>query len=141
MPTPIRQRVSRNDCIESAGRAHSRGYRSVQVDGVSFLAHRVAYEAAYGPIPTELPSDGSARWEVHHRCENKVCVNPEHLQLVTSCEHKRIHLRGRACKRGHEFTTENTYVQPSTGRYACRTCKLAATTRWNHARSAERAAA
>lgn len=42
------------------------------------LAHRVAYEMAYGPIPTGK--------HIRHICDVKNCVNPEHLLLGTHTE-------------------------------------------------------
>lgn len=43
------------------------------------IAHRFAYEfATLAKIPAGL--------ELDHRCENKLCVNPAHLQLVTHQE-------------------------------------------------------
>lgn len=39
------------------------------------LVHRVAYEAAYGPL--------AAGEQVHHRCATTACVRPEHLQAVS----------------------------------------------------------
>ena len=36
------------------------------------------------------PPDGSHRWELHHICLNRSCVNPDHIQLVTHREHARI---------------------------------------------------
>lgn len=41
-------------------------------------AHRVAYIAICGPIPQGL--------ELDHLCENKLCVNPDHLEAVTHRE-------------------------------------------------------
>jgi len=38
-------------------------------------AHRVAFEATYGPIPI-----GSV---IDHKCHNTKCVNPEHLRAVS----------------------------------------------------------
>lgn len=45
---------------------------------VGKAAHRIAWEAIHGPIP-----EGR---ELDHLCENKLCVNPEHLELVTRQE-------------------------------------------------------
>jgi hypothetical protein len=41
-------------------------------------AHRLVYEALVGPIPEGLVID--------HVCHNKLCMNPEHLEAVTSME-------------------------------------------------------
>lgn len=38
------------------------------------LAHRWAYTFLVGPIPDRLQLD--------HRCRNRVCVNPDHLEPV-----------------------------------------------------------
>lgn len=46
-------------------------------------AHVVAYETAIGLVPP--------RHEVHHRCENRGCVNAGHLYLVHEGGHKRLH--------------------------------------------------
>ncbi len=86
-------------------------------------AHRWAYEAVLGPIPEGLVID--------HLCRVPACVNPSHLEPVTT----RINnLRGigytaqRAaqtqCVNGHDFTVENTYVRPNRTR-DCRRCRAA----------------
>ena len=44
-------------------------------------AHRFAYEIVFGKIP-----EG---YEPHHKCEVKLCVNPNHLEVVTHRENCR----------------------------------------------------
>lgn len=48
-------------------------YGQIKVDNRNTLAHRVAYSLANGPIP-----DG---FDVLHRCDTPLCVNPAHLFL------------------------------------------------------------
>lgn len=60
-----------------------RGYGRVTVRGEKLKAHRVAYEDAVGQIP--------AGYEIHHRCEQKDCVNPAHLVPLTPEAHGQLH--------------------------------------------------
>ena len=88
-------------------------------------AHRYAYEFCVGPIPKGLTID--------HLCEIKLCVRPEHLEPTTirvnilrsSRNPAAINARKTHCKRGHEFTEENTSRFKNEaghpGRH-CRTC-------------------
>ena len=62
-------------------------------------ADRVAWAEANGPIPIKTCPDGSWRWELHHRCFNKDCVNSSHIQLVTQKQHVAIHNVRRAAMR------------------------------------------
>lgn len=89
-------------------------------------AHRWSYEHHVGPIPDGLVID--------HLCRVRHCVNPLHLEPVTSAENIRrgVSFNGSKthCKRGHEFTEANTGYQNGGYRY-CRTCKqLADSKRW-----------
>lgn len=65
---------NRNGCWDwtSFQRAQYGGF---YMDGKSRYAHRVSYMLFVGPIP----EDGY----IHHKCSNKLCVNPEHLQCTT----------------------------------------------------------
>lgn len=59
------------------------GIGKTSLGGVRLKAHRVAYEEARGPIP--------AGHDLHHRCEQKTCVNPDHLEPLTPDDHGQLH--------------------------------------------------
>lgn len=105
-------------CIVWTGHVRDSGYATIQHEGRKQLVHRVAYKLVVGPIP-----DG---YEVDHLCFVRHCVNPSHLEAVTPLVNTRRAERGNAqktrCVHGHEFTPENTRVDPKTGRRMCRQC-------------------
>lgn len=54
---------------------HAHGYGTFCDGGRNLPAHRVSYELSKGPIPKGRVID--------HKCRNPICVNPDHLQVVT----------------------------------------------------------
>jgi HNH endonuclease len=62
---------------ETKGR--SKGYPKIQIEGRKRRAHRWYYETWY---EVELSRDE----HLDHKCENRSCVNPEHLEVVTELE-------------------------------------------------------
>lgn len=98
------------------------------LNGALIPAHRASYLIFLGDIPSGK--------DLHHICENPSCVNPDHLLPVTPKEHVRLTPKHNAlkthCKRGHEFTPENTILPKRSGRL-CRECTNA-THREGHTR-------
>jgi len=84
-------------------------------------AHCIIFEAVCGPIP-----DGC---QLHHECENPLCVNPFHLTPKSPrdhvIEHERtlagIRFRQTHCVHGHAFDAANTYIDKK-GQRHCRRC-------------------
>jgi len=70
-------------------------------------AHRASYEYFKELIPPKM--------QIDHLCRNRSCVNPDHLECVSQQEnllrgdgYTAMNARKTHCKRGHEFTLENT---------------------------------
>lgn len=97
------------------------GYGRFSIRRGTYLAHRVSYAYHVGPIQDGLCID--------HKCRNRQCVNPAHLEPVTNRENI---VRGAkaitACPRGHPYDEENTYTAPDGHRF-CRACNRAAVNR------------
>lgn len=99
-------------------------YGRFWLNGRHVLAHKHSFLLTGRVIP-----EG---YELDHLCRVHECVNPDHLEAVTHWENMRrsiVPQRTREfralikhCKRGHEFTPENTFRKSNGGR-GCRICK------------------
>lgn len=67
-------------------RKESNGYGRFQANKNRMLAHRFSYMINRGHILDDMV--------IHHKCKNKLCVNPKHLEQVTAQKNTNIHYNG-----------------------------------------------
>lgn len=103
------------DCWAWAGGRTADGYGVYYITSTDrVMAHRYAYERAYGPIP-----DG---YEVDHLCSVPLCVRPDHLEAVPPEENNRRKMERRdSCKRGHPYAIHGGR-RKGNGRRYCKEC-------------------
>lgn len=122
----------KTNCWEWLQSKGSHGYGQIWYKGKVTVAHRVSYTLFKGDIPKGLVVD--------HLCNTRICINPEHLEVVTQKENiarapwgfKADHDRRRAmthCNRGHLYSDENTYLFDN--RRYCRKCHVINGTKYN----------
>jgi len=109
-----------NSCWNWTGPDRPNGYGRFCVLYKTYSAHRFSYLLFKGQIPEGLSID--------HLCRNRKCVNPDHLELVTTKENlfrsdetrASINKNKQQCLRGHPYDSQNTYIH-NNKRY-CKIC-------------------
>ena len=127
LPIPTAKDVERfmrrvevtSSCWLMSGSQTRGGYVQFQYQGKRIMCHRFAYIAFEGDIPTDL--------EIDHLCRIKNCVNPDHLEPVTTKENLRrdpnnlstINATKTQCIRQHDLA--DAYLMPN-GERRCLHC-------------------
>jgi hypothetical protein len=126
--------IQSDECwLWQGARSAPNAYGVLRVDGRSYLAHRLMYALAIGPVPQGLL--------VCHRCNTKACIQPSHLYLATNGQNIRdAHRDGLLVTANSKKTACSICGGPYTvfkkHWRRCMACKLASDRRTRRARTA-----
>lgn len=122
-------------CWEWTGSLGTSGYGQIGRKNIygrrPIGTHRHSWLLHFGKIPDGL--------NVCHKCDNRICVRPDHLFLGTDKENlDDMRAKGRGftpfkvkthCLRGHELNDENVKIS-SIGARCCIQCRKGSRKRW-----------
>lgn len=77
-------RYNEAGCLIWQGAQQSNGYGVIRLEGHRFSAHRLSCELHHGLFPQDQTGLG-----VLHKCDVKLCCNPDHLYLGTTSQNAR----------------------------------------------------
>lgn len=77
--------INENGCWvwqgSTSGEGRGGGYGRISINGHTCAVHRVVATAYFGYIPRKMTVD--------HVCNNRLCCNPDHLEVVSNLENQR----------------------------------------------------
>ena len=92
----------RTGCVLWKGARNSKGYGVVSYKGTLHLTHRLSYTEAH-------PEEDIGDKVILHMCDNRACINPEHLTSGTSMDNTQDMIRKGRMK--HYSGEENGFAK------------------------------
>ena len=116
-----------SDCITLPNKPRKDGYVRTTFGGKQEYAHRHFYVKEHGSIPKEM--------EIDHICENRSCVNVNHLAAVPHIQNM-SHAKSRwlhtgFCKKNHDLNIVGIYIRRN-GDKTCKECKRENLRKWRN---------
>jgi hypothetical protein len=137
LPARFWQKITQDDdgCWVWGAAVNAHGYGRLAWQGANRFAHRVAYAELVGPIPDGLTLD--------HLCRNPPCVNPAHLEPVTSAVNilrglapPALNARKTHCLNGHALEGNNVMQYGRMVGRHCRACHSERAARYRERKAA-----
>lgn len=118
-------------CWEWQGAITSRGYGSISIGGKVGKGYSGRLESTHTASLFAFKGIAVPEGKVtNHRCENKKCINPGHLQVATVRENNLYsdspfsqNAAKTHCPQGHELFGSNVRIHKQRGTRICLTCR------------------